>query len=122
MKYYETWDFFTESEPSCSSNVTGDVLNFTCVVAFRGQGNPLINWTQLVGKEEKEVNVGIVNTQEAGQLVTHTSTLIVQTDESKRNFLAYIYRYTVKFCSPDNASRITNGSLCIFSKPFPAIG
>lgn len=116
MKNYKF--FKTESEPSCSRNMTDDILNLTCVVTFRGQGNPVIKWIQFAGKEEKEFTVGIVNIQRMGPFgLTHTSTLIVQTDESERDhFRVYSYQYTVTFCLPDNATRPTDGRLCVFSQ------
>ena len=92
-------------------------MNFTCIVIFSGHVNPIVKWTRVAVNEEKEVTVGIENTQRMDLLISHTSTLSVLTNETKRNcFQVYSYRYTVKFCLRDNATGTADDGLCIFSQ------
>ncbi len=107
----------TESVPYCSRNEFRDVINLTCSVTFRGDGNPVIKWIQIIGKEEKEITVGIENTKRAGPLFTHTSSLMLPVHESEINQFQF-YRYIAQFCIPDSAAKatVTVDRSCVFSQ------
>lgn len=106
----------TESMPFCSRDASRYLVNLTCRVTFSGNKYPIIKWTQIIGKEDKNVTVEHENTKAGDPLVTHTSTLSLPVDGSEIN---QVYRYAVQFCFPDSGAKTTDDKICIFSQRFP---
>lgn len=94
-----------ESDPICDDNSTEDIVSLTCVVNFSGHWSPVVEWMQIIGKEEKEVMDEVETTQtvnQFGRIVTLVNVLSVVANKS-----AAEYKYTVKFSSSNKPKETT---------------